>query len=155
MAKRSIIVKNYLKVREEKVAAGTITPGMLLGIDSAGKVVAHATDGGVARMVAIEDELQGKGVDTNYSATAQVSCWVPTPGDQANLLLVAGQNIAIGDLLKSNGEGKVTKWSAATTTEPSSGTITIPNNHVIGVALEALNLSASGAVDALINVQMF
>lgn len=151
---RSIVVKNYVHIREEKIAAGTITPGMLVGIDSAGKVVAHAVSGGVARMVAIEDELQGNGVDTNYSATDQVQCWATTPGDQANLLLVAGQNIAIGDYVKSNGAGKVTKWAAGTTTVPSSGVVPVPINHIIGVALEALDLSGSGAVDTLIKIQM-
>ena len=106
MAKNTIKLKKYSDVIEEYVAAGTITPGMLLEFTSAGKVQAHATaDNEVVPLIALEDELQGNGIDDDYSSDDQVQCWIPYPGDEAYMILQDGQDISIGDFLQSNGDG--------------------------------------------------
>jgi len=113
MAKKTIKIKNYSNVMEELVAAGTITPGMILGLDTAGKVVAHAVAGGnVLPLVACEDELRGKSIADNYVATDPVQVWVPGRGDMVYALL-SGANVVIGDQLQSNGDGTLAKYAPA------------------------------------------
>jgi hypothetical protein len=94
--------------REELVAAGTISPGMLLEVLAAGTIQAHSLEGGRSeRLVAIEDVFQGKGVDTNYSAADQVFVAVVEPGSVWNLLMAAGEDGAPGAAVISAGDGTV------------------------------------------------
>ena len=106
-AKNTVILKNYLNVFEEYVAAAaTIYPGCLLELTSANKVKVHATAGGNALpMFAIEDAFQGKGIDDNYATGDVVRCWIPTRGDVVYGILADGQTIAKGDFVESNGAG--------------------------------------------------
>lgn len=132
---------------EEAIAAGTITPGMLLTIDSAGEVLAHATEGGYAmRVFAVEDALQGHTLDDDYSADDLVSANIELPGNEIQAFLQAGQNVAIGDWLISAGDGTLIENG-----QESSGTTVY---QMIGVAREALDLSGSGAVDTLMRVML-
>ena len=143
----TIKLKKYSDVIVEAVANATITPGMLIELMSTGKVRAHASAGGNVApiMVALEDELQGKGIDDDYAANAPVQCWIPYRGDEVNAIVKDGQNIAIGDLLESAGNGEVQKHVADV---DSSNDITfIYPNQIVGVALEAVNMSGSSLAD--------
>ena len=126
--------------RIEKVASATITPGMLVAVDSSDEVAAHGTEGYYAeRMFAVEDALQGLPIGTNYTDGDRVSINVVPPGAVVNAFICAGEDVAIGDLLISNADGTLIELSSAT-----SG-VTI--YQVIGVAIEANDLTASGAVN--------
>ena len=82
MAYNTIKVKKYSDVIEEMVASAAVTPGMLLIIESTGKVKAHnQADKDVFPIFALEDELQGKGIDEAYAANDPVQCWIPYRGD--------------------------------------------------------------------------
>lgn len=134
----TIKLKNYLNVFEEYVASAGITPGHLIELISTGKVQVHATeDGNVLPMFAIEDELQGNGIDTAYVADDQVQVWIPTRGDQVNAILKDEETVVIGDFLVSAGNGELKKYDAIT----SVGDI----EHPLAVALAALDLSSSSA----------
>lgn len=134
----SIVVKNYLHVYEEYEANSTITPGMLIELMSTGKVRKHATaSGNVLPMFAKEDSLQGKTINDNYIAGDQVNVWIPTRGDQVNALLADEESVTVGDLLESNGFGKLQKYVAD---KGDSGSYIYPT-QIIGVALETLDLS--------------
>ena len=62
----SIILKRYLHIQEEYAAAAAIIPGMLVELTSAGTVQKHSGAGKSAiPMFAIEDALQGKGINQN------------------------------------------------------------------------------------------
>lgn len=138
MAHNTIKIKKYSDVIEEIEAAGTITPGMLLELDSAGKVVAHNSAGENALlMFALEDELQGNDIDDDYSSGDMVHVWIPYRGDQVYALLADGETAAIGDFLESNGAGALQVYSAG-----SAGVVEYPN-AIVGVATEAVDLSAS------------
>ena len=137
----TVILKDYSKVFEELKAAAAITPGMLVEINSAGKVQAHATgDGFVLPMFAKEDALQGKTIDQDYAATDPVLCWIPGRGDIVNAILHDEENVAIGDLLSSYGNGTLKKYDAA-----ASGAVIVAPECIVGVAITALNLSSSSA----------
>ncbi len=142
--KNTVKLKNYLNVFEEFEANAAITPGMLIEIMSTGKVRKHATSGGnVLPMFALEDELQGRGINTDYAAAARVQCWIPTRGDEVNALLRDEQNIAIGDFLMSDGEGRLTKYVAESwESNDAQQANTLYPLVIVAQALEAVNLSS-------------
>lgn len=154
MAKNTIKVKNHLNVIEEFTAtAAAITPGMLLEMDSAGKVKAHSTAvGNVMPMIALEDDLQGKTIDDAYSASAQIQVWIPQRGDIAYMIPVDGTAIAVGDLLVSNGDGRLKKY--VVTVDSAADVETIYDRIIVGQALEAVTSSSQTAEDR-IQVRIF
>jgi len=108
MAIKTIKIKKYSDVIEEYVASGIITPGMLLKYDSDGKVLAtNATE--AMSLFAMEDELQGKGIDDNYAVGDPVQVWVPYRGDQVYGWL-SGASVVAGDFLQSAGDGSLKKY---------------------------------------------
>jgi hypothetical protein len=138
-ALKSIIAKQISNpVQEEFTANAEILPGHLVELMSTGKIRAHATAGGNAvKMWAIENELEGEGVNDAYAASDQVQVRVMNAGDQVNALIADGENISIGDFLESNGDGTLQKW------EEASGAAENPPESLVGVAMEALDLSDS------------
>ena len=134
MAKNTIKVKKYADVVEEiKATEVAITPGMLLERTSAGLVQAcTATTGAVFPMFALENELQGKGIDDNYAVSAQIQCWIPGRGDMVYALLEDGEDVEIGEFMESAGNGKL---QVLTTGQP------------IAVAVEAVDDSGSSGTD--------
>ena len=144
MAKKTIKLKKYSDVIEELVAAGAITPGMLLEYTSAGKVQAHQNAGQNALpMVALEDELQGNGIDDAYAADDPVQVWIPYRGDHAYLILKDDtEAVSEGDLLESAGGGYVQKHTA-----DSAGAVEYPK-AIVGQALEDLDLSGSSGEES-------
>jgi len=142
MAYNTIKVKKYSDVIEEKVASAAITPGMLLIIESTGKVKAHdQADKDVFPIFALEDELQGKGIDDAYAANDPVQCWIPYRGDIVNAILADGETVVIGDALTSDGEGRLKKH--VTDTGASAVPWTVYPEQIVGYATEALDLSGS------------
>ena len=137
----TIKLKNYLNVFEEYTANAGITPGHLVEVMSSGNLRKHATaDGNVLPMFAIEDEMQGKDIDTAYVTTDKVQVWIPTRGDIVNAILADEETVAVGDFLVSAGAGELKKFDAAA----SAAVIEAPA-LIVGVAVTALDLSSSSA----------
>lgn len=142
MTRNTVIVRDYLHVREEFAAGGAVLPGHLIALGSAGTVAVHGTaNGAVYPMFAVEDELQGKTIDDAYSAGNLVFAWIPTRGDVVNALLCTGETVAVGDMLCSHGDGTLEKFVSA-----DVAAITSP---VVGIAVEAL-ANASGSAQRLL-----
>ena len=132
--------------REEAIAAGTIKPGMLVEETSAGKFQAHSTEGGRAvRLFAEVDALQGKTLSDSYAADALVSANVELPGNEVQAFLKVGENVAIGAMLISAGDGMLIA-------EGSEISLTV--KQAIAVAREAEDLTGTDAVDTLIRVML-
>lgn len=147
MSYRKIVLKSACNIAEEAFAAAALTPGHLVALDSNGKVAKHATEGGRGeRLFAKESVLQGRGIDTAYAQDELVFLHVGQPGDEVNAFIKAGQAIAIGEQLISAGDG--TLESVA---DDVSG-VTI--NQVFAVAVEALDLTGSGAVATRTRVRL-
>lgn len=149
MAKNTIKLKNYSDVMEEYVAtAYTITPGHLVQLENTGKIQKHgnAAQNVLPPMFACEDELQGKSIDDAYVASSRVQVWIPYRGDQVYALLADGQNVVIGDALESAGDGTLQKHVADV--DASNDSTTIYGNVIVGVALEAVDLTASANTTA-------
>ena len=128
-------------VREEGLASGTITPGMLVEQTSATAPTfrAHATEGGFAeRAFAVEDALQGKTVTDNYATTTRVSVNVYAPGARVNALVAGGSHVSIGEHLTSGADGMlIPVGDVATHTDIKQD---------IAVALEAFSQTDAGLV---------
>lgn len=153
MLYNTIKLKNYMPtpVMEEYTAtAAAITPGHLLELDSAGLVKKHATAGGnvLPAIFAVEDELQGRGIDTAFANSAKLQCWIPTRGDQVYAWLADGENVAIGEALESAGDG--TLQAHATN---SAGAVEYPNS-ILAVALQAVDLTNSASAAGRIVVRI-
>lgn len=125
MAKNRIDLKLYNDNYEERLASVIVKPGMLLARDSADKYKPHDTAQGYAeKLFAREDDKQGNSITDAYAIGKRVSAFFCVPGDEVNALFTAAENIAIGDLLESAGDG--------TLQEVTTG---VP----IAVAMEAIN----------------
>ena len=146
MAYNTIKVKKYSDVIEEMVASAAVTPGMLLIIESTGKVKAHnQADKDAFPIFALEDELQGKGIDDAYAANDPVQCWIPYRGDIVNAILADGEKVDIGDPLTSDGYGRLKKH--VTDTGSSAVPWTVYPEQIVGYAAEALDLSGSSGAE--------
>lgn len=157
MKYNSIILKRYLHIQEEYAAAAAIIPGMLVELTSAGTVQKHSGAGKtVLAMFAIEDALQGKGINQNlaadnYAAGDVVRCWIPTPGDIVYALLADEEKVVIGDKLESNGAGYLRKESRAQDSVESAdaqAALSQYDKHIVGIALEAKNLTSLDATES-------
>lgn len=143
MAYNTVKIKNYLNVVVEYPANAAFTPGHLIELMSTAKVRKHSTADGdvVPIMFALEDELQGKDITDAFAANDRVQCWIPSRGDEVYALLANGQTVVIGDKLSSNGDGTLKKHLVS-----SAGVVEYPE-VVVGVALEAVDMSGSDAAD--------
>ena len=119
---------------------------MLLIIENTGTVKAHnLADQDAFPIFALEDELQGKGIDDAYAANAPVQCWIPYRGDIVNAILADGEKVDIGDPLTSDGYGRLKKH--VTDTGSSAVPWTVYPEQIVGYAAEALDLSGSSGAE--------
>jgi len=132
MASRKVILKGT-GVRNENDAAGVITPGDLLSIDSNGAVIRHASDGGNAPATfAVEEDFLGRGMADDYASGERVQHETLHAGQQVNALVAASATaISIGDELTSNGDGKL---RAVTAGSPTIGDEAVVARALIAVA---------------------
>lgn len=119
----TIVLKGELTPYEEARAAGAVVPGDLVELKSTGKVGTHATAGGVwDGRIAIEDALQGPDlvntrgntIEDAYALDDLLRYKIVNEGEIVNLRLAPSQNIALGDKLTSNGDGRVKESNGTT-----------------------------------------
>ena len=142
MAYHTIKIKKYSDVIEELTStAVALTPGMLLEVITGGYVRKHAaTESEVTPpMFALEDELQGRGIDDNYAVSSKIQVWIPGRGDRVYALLKNGVSVVAGDPLASGGDGTLIKY-VGTSVKP---------NQIVAIAMEAVNMSG-GRIDVMI-----
>ena len=100
--------------RVEKIAGGTITPGMLVNRTSTDTLVAHATASGAApKMFAVENDIVGNAITDNYLVNDYVQAEVLYSGCEVLAFLVAGGTAVVeGDFLESAGDGSLRKFTS-------------------------------------------
>ena len=124
--RNTIKLKKYVDIIEELPRAGTdIKPGMLVELNSDGKVEPHDDeDENVLPMFALEDELQGGTIDDDYDTEDEpVQVWVPQRGEIVWALIDEGADPNVGDFVSSNGAGRVkifTNFADDTTVYPTA-----------------------------------
>jgi len=128
----TVKIKDYLSVQEEHTVGTAFTPGMLLEFDTNFNLKPHSVAAGpFGGMFALEDELQGGGIDTQYEVGNVAQVWIPTRGDMVYAFLAPGQNVVVGDFLVSAGDGTLEKYN------PSAG------GTIVAQAMEAVDLTSS------------
>lgn len=126
----------YAICREGK-AGGAIRPGMLLNIRDLAAVVAHNEAGQECQVaIAVENDFVGKGIDDNYAAGEQVRFEVLPDGARFYGIIDENQNVVVGSLLSSSGDGTL-KIAAAT-------------DFVIGIAREAVVVGAAATARCVV-----
>ena len=137
MAFKTIAVKGN-GIRKEDVAIAAITPGELVETAPTG-VQRHSTAAGnAAPSFALENELEGDGIDVDYAVGAQVMIEHMPRGAEVYALLGASTAAVVkGSYLESNGDGslRLTTAAAATANTARAG--------IIARALEPVTPSAS------------
>lgn len=132
---------NGLYMQDEAIANAVIRPGMLLEERSDGKVEPHGVAGGnVMPKFAVEDDLQGKGIDDLYASGARVIYRTFQRGDRVWALLDHDQTVVVGDYVESAGNGLLRKHTP-TTHEDSGSTsweITMYTNPIVGKVKQAV-----------------
>ena len=151
MAKKTIKLMKYSDVVKELVANAAITPGMLIERMSTNKVRAHATaEGNATAIFALEDELQGNGIDDAYSAADPVQCWYANRGDEVLAILADGYSVVIGDELASDGNGYLRKHTAEIESwgVSEAGEVIVLPLAIVARALEAVDTSGSSGEES-------
>lgn len=129
--------------RREYDAAGTITPGDLLELNSSGDVIRHNSAAARIgpRYVAVENDIAGDDITHDYASGEVVQVHSARPGEVLLMRLSNGESVVIGDFLASDGAGRldrVTSNSSALDAEVTS---------IFAVALEAKDMSDSSGAD--------
>ncbi len=127
MAVKTIVLRGK-GIRKEAIALGTITPGDLIE-RAAGGVQVHAGAGlNASKLFAVENEVVGNDIDTDYLINDTVLFGAFKPGDEifANGLAA----LTIGDFVESNGAGLVRVLTASAATAEDA------RASVVGVVLE-------------------
>lgn len=146
---RTIVVRGEYNIFEDVCGATAIKPGYLIQRRTVGGSVVvqpHSRSGGrdVVR-VATEQPLNAGGtVDTAYAAGDIVREHVAAPGQIVLMVLKSGVKADAGTVLVSNGDGRLTISTALSSQ--------VATEDPVGEAFEALDLTASSAVDTLIPV---
>lgn len=149
-SKNTIKLKKYLDIINERVAAATIIPGMLIELIAAGTVQAHSTaEGNAFPEFALEDEMQGRDIDDNYAADDPVQCWSCQAGEEVYAILADGYTVVVGDWLASNGDGFLRLHVAETESWNVSegGTVTVNPLQIVAQAIEAIDTGGSSGIE--------
>lgn len=123
------------------ISTEAIRPGHIIENVAAGtcKKNTRVVSGAVPRRIALHNAEEGKTVDDVWASGSRVKYKDCLPGDLVQVVLKAGSTAVVEELLRADATGCVLDSGA-----------TAPYCH----ALEALDLSGSGAVDTLILVRL-
>jgi hypothetical protein len=137
----TIVCKGRGHFDEGTLATGNLPkPGQAVTLTSAGtyELFNGAADGDRSEMaIVVEDALLGKLKTDAYADSANVYLYFPLPGDEIQILVVSGENIAIGDkLIADDGTGKFIETTGSPEREPfvaleSTGGALAADGHVL------------------------
>ena len=145
---KTIVLDGYVTPKEA-TAAAALSPGHLIKLNNAGKVLKHATAGGtLSPSFAVEYEYDTSDIATAYATGDRVRYVVATTGARIKGKLAASAAaIVIGDYLESAGDGTLRKVSTDTATSQDE------RNSVRFQAVEAVN-NSSGSSEVFIKVEV-
>jgi hypothetical protein len=153
----TILLKSAGKTpQEELVAFAALLPGHIVERKADGTTRKNSTAGAPIVSVAVEDDLQGRTIDTAYSAGDTVFIRDLQKGDWAYVFVAPGVSYAVGDKLTPNGSGELRKSVAATQAGTTPFAVSVfPDVPVFEVIDPAgIDLSAGGAVATRVAVRV-
>jgi hypothetical protein len=126
---------------KERIGSEALTPGYCVTINTSGQLALHDQDGGPGPVrLVLPNDLEGDGVTDAYDVSDTVKFATFAPGDEVLVRVKDGENIAIGDYLTHDGNGKFRE-----VVTDSSGQVV--EDTVVLQALEACDMSSSSGVD--------
>jgi hypothetical protein len=134
---------------DEAELAGAYYPGTLCYIASTGKITEHTTEGGALgdeNLFLLEAALRGKAPTDQMTSGDMAQYLIGRPGVVVNALIASGGDIEIGDKLVSAGDGTLIDSGSV-----GSG---VTAARIVAVAMEDVDLTASGASDTLGKVRL-
>lgn len=139
----------------EGIAGGAIKPGHFVKQLSTAKFVVQATAGiRDAPIIARENEIHGKDIDTAYADAGRFYGWHLKPGDEIYAFVPANAAaIVIGDKLVHDGTGCLKKM-AALVTDNSGGSANTTLQDIGATPLEAEIANNFADVAAIINANV-
>lgn len=154
---RTIRLKGSGLRKEGLVATGvTITPGMLVDTDSTGVILHGDAAENAVPAFAVENEVVGEGIDTDYVAESNCIYEVMQRGTEVHAL-VAASAVAIveGDFLESDGAGMLRLLVDEPAVADTVAVGLISNSRAANVAraMEAVD-NSGGGVPARIIVEV-
>lgn len=136
MAPKTIVLKGD-PIRKERQAAEALTPGELLDVDASSKLIPHGNAGqNAAAIFCLEEDFVGDDIDTDYAADDTVQYGFFRQGDEVYAWLAAGENVADGDELESDGAGALQAHTPQAVDEGGTATYTIYANAIVARAIE-------------------
>lgn len=136
-------------IRKEGAASSAITPGYLVEFGGANDLQPHSTAAANARKAfAVENDLVGDGIDTDYAVGERVQYEVFGSGCEVYALVAAAATaITKGAALESAGDGTLRILTTDAATDDTQ------RDSVVAYALEAVDNSAGGT-EARIKVEI-
>ena len=140
--KTIIVVGAEQAIRKEGIAAGVITPGHLIQ-GPAGDLIVHAAAGETAQKAfALENEVVGGDISTDYADNDTVLYAVMPPGSIV-YAIADGAGVTAEDFVESSGDGTMLVVAAHAATTDAE------RNSVIGKALD------TAAADARFRLEIY
>jgi len=151
---KTILVKsNGVGIIKDRINAAIVTPGDLLDLDSDGYYVPHAGANLVASAIfALEEDLVGESIDTNYASGDTTRGYYAQPGDEIFAWLKNGESVTPADYLVSGGAGNLAKYAVQAVDEGGSATFNISDHMVVAKPLETLNNTTGSDARILVEV---
>lgn len=138
------IVMDGQPIEREFIASEILTPGELVEFGGSDDIQPHSTaDVNAAPMFVREQrENAGAGIDDDIAAQDTATAVFPRTGEKVFAWLDAGENVARGDFLSSQGNGNL--GAEANTVDPTSTTAEdVEGEAAVAVAAEAVDNSGS------------
>ena len=153
MAAKQVIIKSEGTQIKANIANESITPGHLIefiggSAATASQLKKHATAGGNAqkRFALEQDYIGGTGtaggaLSKTYASGDEVNYLTAKTGDEINALIKASENVGVGSLLESNGDGTLRIHTPA-----SAGAAPVQANRIVAMALDSSNVGTVARV---------
>lgn len=134
----------------EAKANAALTPGELLAWSADDELDPHGTAGGNAQpMFCVEnpydDDNTVAAIDSDYALADTARYVVAQPGDEVYAFIAAGESVAKGDPLESDGAGALQAHTAPSIDESGTATTTIYHRAIVGWAAEDKDNSGGGS----------
>ena len=122
-------------IKKEGVASEAIKPGRLIEFGGSADLQNHDdADQNARKAFAVERDMVGDGIDTDYDEDDTVVYVVGRSGDEVLARAAASLDASKGAPLTSNGDGRLKAWAAQS--DSGDGSAEIQNNTIVGYLLE-------------------
>lgn len=112
LTRHTIVLMGTPNQNEDGAAGEAITPGDL--VNGVTTIVRHANASAMAaRRFALERSEMGKGIDDDYAVGDTVKVGQFAPGDRVYGFIASGQDLAIGAIVESAGDGTLKAGTTA------------------------------------------